>query len=406
MQMKFTATAIARLPQACKGKQLVYWDQSLPGFGVLVSATAKSWVVQRGGMTRRTIERCDLLKLDDARDTALAWLRLMGRGIDPKAHQAEQDAKARATGITLQAALDNYLANRRAGTLRQTSKTLYRTLIELHLSDWLGRPCAAITPAMVLERFNKILAEARKAGRTGTSANCTIRCLRAVLNDARRSNEGLPPDPVMAVMSGRWLPERRRDRRIPDDKFEPFMAAVEALPNELHRVMVTLMLYTGMRFREVAALRWEEVDTGKRLIHLSAERTKARRAVSIPLGPTPWRKLAALRGLGQAASGFCFPSHSVAGHLTDLSDTFRHLSKAAGQKLSPHDLRRSFAVAAHDASVDMLDLKRLLNHSTAQDVTLSYVVPKLDRLIKAQAVIDRHLSKLCCGTNRRGRRAA
>ena len=407
MRIKFTPAAIARLPQPPKGKQVVYWDQSLPGFGILVSSTTRSWVVQRGSMPRRTIERVDLLPLAEARDTALEWLRLMGRGIDPKAHTQAEAAAAAAAGVTLQAALDAYVANRRAGTLRPKTKLLYEKLVGKHLSDWLKQPCGAITPAMVAERFTLIIKAAKARGERGASANCTLRILRAILNDARRTNPALPPDPVAIALTGRWQPETRRTRRIPDDKFEVFFDTVDAMPNLLHRTLITVLVYTGMRFREAAGLTWAEVDLQQRLIHLPEERTKARRAVGIPLSQEPFRMLRGLRTLGRVTSNHVFASPlSKSGHLEDLGDQFDAISKAIGQRLSAHDLRRSYAVAAHDAGVDMLDLKRLLNHSTAQDVTLGYIPPKLDRLVRAQTIIGKHLDALRLGKAGKGRKAA
>ena len=69
-KIKFTEGAIKRLPAPDpSGKPTIYWDQSLKGFGVLVSGTTetKCWCVQRGTrVPRRVIERVDLMPLDEA----------------------------------------------------------------------------------------------------------------------------------------------------------------------------------------------------------------------------------------------------------------------------------------------------------------------------------------------------
>jgi hypothetical protein len=107
-KLKLTARAVERLraPDP-SGKQRLYWDSTLRGFGVLVSGTTngRSYVVQRdlpGGKTRRiTIGATNVLALDAARKRAEVVLADLYRGIDPKAAARDR--------LTLRDALNDYL---------------------------------------------------------------------------------------------------------------------------------------------------------------------------------------------------------------------------------------------------------------------------------------------------------
>jgi Arm DNA-binding domain len=81
------------------GKQTLFWDTELKGFGVLVSGTTtgKTYVVQhtlKGGNTRRlTIGPCNAIELegaDGARARAKALIALFCSGIDPKAEERKE----------------------------------------------------------------------------------------------------------------------------------------------------------------------------------------------------------------------------------------------------------------------------------------------------------------------------
>ena len=109
--IRLTEKSIAKLraPDP-SGKQVLYWDDELRGFGVLASGVtnAKTDVVQRalpGGRTRRvTVGSVAALKLDAATQRAKELLAAFYRGQDPKAGRRGE--------ATLRSALDEYLQSR------------------------------------------------------------------------------------------------------------------------------------------------------------------------------------------------------------------------------------------------------------------------------------------------------
>jgi integrase len=72
-----------------------------------------------------------------------------------------------------------------------------------------------------------------------------------------------------------------------------------------------LLLFTGMRRGEAAALRWEDVDFSLRVIRLPAKRTKAGRKLDLSMTDIVRDLLVARQSIGRDASGFAFPANSL-----------------------------------------------------------------------------------------------
>jgi integrase len=363
------------------GKQRLAWDDTLKGFGVLISGKtrSKSYVVQRklpGGLTRRvTVGSVAELDLDRARDVAADLLQDIRRGRDPK---------RRVAPITLRRALEAYLA---AGQLTDKSVRGYRAAME-RLADWLDRPLTAITRDMVMERHHKIQADVVRRTEwdslSGAStANGVMRVLRAVWNHSTDM-----PNPVR--LRRQWYAEPRRERLIRADQLPAWYAAVDALANRTMSDYLKLLLFTGFRRSEAAALRWEEIDLAARLIRLPAKRTKARRMLALPMSSFVYDLLS---HRPPEAHDYVFPSRG--GHIVEPRAGLERVAVVTGIHISAHDLRRTFITVAESADISPLALKALVNHSIGQDVTAGYVRITAERLREpAQRVCDR-LMELC-----------
>src|SRR5712671_1384628 len=86
-RVEFTDRSLKAIKPPPKPKQLDYFDDSLPGFGLRVSYNGrKSWVVLyrcNGVKGRLTLGRFDVLPLADAREKARDALKAAGEGNDP-----------------------------------------------------------------------------------------------------------------------------------------------------------------------------------------------------------------------------------------------------------------------------------------------------------------------------------
>jgi integrase len=334
----------------------------------------------KGKSRRITLGTVSGLTLEAARRRAEDALDDLRRGVDPK--QKSQT-------YTLQEALDEYLGpnGEKHPTLRPASVALYRQLERL-LKPWLNRNLSEITFDMV-DRKHKELA--KEIG--PSTANLAMRVLRIVWNYAA-DRSTLPECPV-ARLKKRWYEEQRRTRHVTFEQLPHFYRAVTALENSAARDYILLLLFTGMRRREAAGLRWSDVDFGQKIIRVPAEATKAKRALALPMSTFVHELLVRRRALG-AAAPFVFPGPGRTGHITSADKPLHEVAQATGIEVSCHDLRRTFAsVVADTPEVSWLALKLMLNHTTRGDVTAGYVQISTDQLRAAvQKVADKMLD-LC-----------
>src|SRR5690348_702875 len=92
---KFTARSLPRVPLS---GQIDYWDPSLPGFGMRVSARGtRTWMVMyryNGVKRRMKIGNHPLKNLAEARDEARDALRKAEKGLDPATEKKKLTARA------------------------------------------------------------------------------------------------------------------------------------------------------------------------------------------------------------------------------------------------------------------------------------------------------------------------
>jgi integrase len=388
--LRLTERAVrALLAPDPSGKQCLYWDEGMKNFGVLVSATsdAKSYVVQgvvNGMGIRKTIGRTDVLTLDQARDKAKQMIGGFIGGVDPRA--------AKSSDITVKAAMEAYV-QARSGLLRPRSLAGFRGEIERHLAPWLGTQLKSISREMVEARHKAIAEElaASRAGRSGhATANRVMRNFRALWNHTADRIGDLPSNPVK--LKKMWHPVAPRERCLKNGEFAPFYEAAAALPNTVARDYVLMLLFTGLRRREAAKIRWADVDFDRRMFTIPATNTKTNRRLELPLTDILHRMLAARRALGKTE--FVFFSHSASGHVEEPKSFFRDIALASGVKVCPHDMRRTYLTVAESCDIPLLALAALANH-TVPGVTSKYVQIGVERLREpAQRVADR-LKELC-----------
>ena len=108
-------------------------------------------------------------------------------------------------------------------------------------------------------------------------------------------------------------------------------------------------MLTGCRLREIAHLRWDEVDLDRNVIELRAERVKNGRAHRVPVTPTMHALLSNRPRLsayvfGQTYAGQDVPFGSFERYRNILDDRISDLN--GGQPIQDfvfHDLRRAYA---------------------------------------------------------------
>jgi integrase len=393
--IRLTEKSIARLAAPDpSGRQMLYWDDDLKGFGVLVSGTtnSKSYIVQRalpdGTRRRVTIARTNVIKLDEAVGKAKRLLAEFYNGQDPKA--------LRRGDATLRSALSDYVAAR--SDLKASSAAYYELMVNSYLEPWLDAPLRSITREMVEERLRKIAKDvAAKARHSGNAtANGAMRAFRVMYNhaaDRAPADDPMPPNPVR--LKKVWLPVKARTRKVQSDDMKKFYQAACGLENQVAADYLKLVLFTGMRRREAAGMLWAHVDLPARIIRLPAESTKPGRALDLPMSDFIYELLVA-RHAAAGDTRWLFPANSASGHLEEPKSQLKEIADASGVKVSVHDLRRTFVTVAESLDISTYALKALVNHALGNDVTAGYIQMDPERLrAPMQRVTDR--LKVLCG---------
>jgi integrase len=391
--VKLNQSAIEKLPIPSAG-QVIYRDKELKGFGLRVtSGGARTYVVEKriGGRVRRVkIGRADALKSEKARRLAQEFLGKVAGGSDPIAERATVAAQA----ITLGEVLDDYLAAR-GDKLKPRTREQYRDVITARrkggspvaFADWRNKRIADITAELVQRRHREL-----SDGHGPAWANLAMRVLRLLINYASMRFDGGSGKPLVAVNPVRRLGQARLwndvERRETVLRVEDMPAWHEGLAqlSAIGRDYLLLVLLTGLRRREAAALQWADVDIDKTRT-LTVRDTKNGRDHVLPLSTQLLDLLARRRCATDGA--FVFPGRKAGTCLAEVKTLTQAVAKACGVRTSVHDLRRTFATTAERLDISSYAVKRLLNHMTGNDVTAGYIVTDVERLRRPmQAISD------------------
>jgi integrase len=366
--------------------EVFYWDTKTIGFGLRVGPRTMTYFVQArttnaaGRTTRIKIGRAGVLTPDQAEKQAKILLGRIAMGEDPNAERIDLRARA----VTLQDLFDEY---KRVKKLREKTLSVYDSAMRRCFGDWLDKPFLTITKDMVQKRHQSISNANGPRGKGEAQANQAMRVLRSLLNYsavAYEDSEGrsiLPENPVRRLSQTRtWNKIPRRQDIVPLEKLEDWYGAVNALDNETMRDYLLLCLFTGLRRSEAVKLTWKHVDLDSRILLIPAENTKADRAHGLPLSDflhDLLRRRSKVRRLG---NDYVFPARTGPGYLIEPKRAIEKVTSASGVKFSMHTLRRTFETIAERLDIPYYALKRLLNHSTAGDVTAGYIVIGVERL--------------------------
>lgn len=354
-----------------RAKDWILWDDRLSGFGVKVTpAGSKVYVYQyrmggRGSKVRRfTIGKHGKLTSEAARKRAEALALSVANGIDP------QREKVTAARRAVDLAFKPYVEHFREGCLQKewpaTHKYAY-SLLTTHAVPVIGNtPLPNITRKDVRAVLDPV------ADKAATASNL-FAVLRRLLSwaieqeDLERSPiEGMKPPP---------LPPSR-DRVLTNEELALVWRGTEVIGYPFGP-MVQLLILTGARREEIAALEWSEIDKTKRSWSLPAARSKNAMAAENPLSDM------AIAVLDQIASrtnadktwprhGFVFSTTgktSVSGYSRAKQRLDKAIVKLAkAQDLTPpepwrlHDLRRTLATGLQRLGTRLEVTEAVLNH--------------------------------------------
>ena len=364
----------------------IVWDDEMPSFGVRLRSTKASYVVQyrvRGSQRRETLGDTRKVTLKDARRAASQRFAQVALGTDPSAERR----KAAEVTPRFGTVVDRYLAAKKP-TLRPNSwnaaqryfKDYWKPFDSLRLEEITQRRISALLGQLLAKRGRTAVARARGN-------------LSALFTWAMR--EGLVgTNPVIAT-NDPIAGTTERDRVLSDHEIRAIWATCR--DDDFGRI-VKLLLLTACRRDEIGGLSWHEVDLETGMLEIPGSRTKAKRALRLPLSPMALDVLKTcppkegrdfLFGQwGGAFSRWAWEKLAIDKRMAE-----------AGEQISPwrlHDLRRTAATRmAQYAPLHVVE--SVLNHSIGSKVMrtynrYSYEAEKRDALCKWSDELSRILA--------------
>jgi len=418
-----SATSIQALPYATTGKQEVYFDSRLAGFGVRVSASSKTYFVQtrvkgRVNSSEHPLEikkslgkvqidngKLDVKKFDAAKEEAKRIIKDAEQGITPDDRQEEANEQLRAQerarkieeekDITLGTLFDRYVAMKATKSkLKETTAIQYRMSMETHFADWLTRPAREITSSMVETRHINIGTDKvelkyrtkkggeRKGQRGGKgAADLAMRVLRAVFSYGIAVYDDVfykNPVGILSKTDG-WYKLDRRESYISTEQLKPWFEGLNALEGTGMRTFLALGMFTGARKNELARLKWSDLNLEDGVG--TFRETKNGKTLIVPIAQYALDLLKAHKeNFFTGPEGYVFPSYGLTGHIRDPRRALEKVTETSGVSFMLHDFRRTFLTFCNAVGIPVWTQKRLVNHAKPDDVTQGYVQHEIEVL--------------------------
>jgi integrase len=221
------------------------------------------------------------LSLLAAREKAREWLKLIGKGIDPQAHEEQQRrAKERERQNTFAAVAEDFIRDKLPGERkgREVERDIKREFIPV----WGDRPITQITARDVRDLIRAKAQTAKPQAR-----NLLGYAKRLFAWAVDQDCYGLEGSPAAALKPSKIVGERvSGDRVLSDVELFALWRAAERTPYPVGPVYQLLML-TALRLNEVADAHSSEFDLAGKLWIIPKQRMKGKngkaRAHAVPL---------------------------------------------------------------------------------------------------------------------------
>jgi integrase len=328
---RLTDLAVRSLPEG------LYLDERTPSFGIRVGKNRKTWIVIKGpSRTKVRLGYYPELSLADARKKAFISL---GSPLEPASASAPPFPEAR----------ERYLAQGKwkAMTRKETTRTLTK-----HFS-W-TKTIDKITHHDVTESIEAI--------KKPSEATHTFRDLRGFFNWCvpryikHSPCAGLKPP-------ARYVP---RERFLSDDEL---MKVWEALGDDAYSVVIKLLILTGQRLGETAAIQRKWLDGT--ILTFPAAVTKNGREHRIPL------------------PSLATPLISQVRSFTGWGKAKARLDERCGVTgFTHHDLRRTYAANLQKLGVRLEVTEALLNHISGTRAGIVGVYQRHDYMGEMRQAVD------------------
>jgi integrase len=375
-RVKLTKSAIDALPTP--KSDVVYWDTSLPGFGVKVTPKGRKVFVvlyRTGGagskLRKYTIGPYGRVTLHHARIAAQRVFVAKLDGRDPAAEKREANRRIVADRVDdiLERFITQHLSQNRSGA--EIARLLRR-----ELEPWKAKSIHEIRKRDVVDVVSAIDERGAPA-----AANKTLKSIKKFLRwcAGQAIIEQSPADDVP-------LPAKTvsRDRVLSDEELVQVLRAARII-GDPYCGIVELLTLTGQRREEVARMQWEEVDLPRHAWTVPGSRTKNAKSHAVHLSR---QSIAVLDRLGR--SGPLLFSISGSKPFQAFSLSKRLLDKMSGiTGWRLHDLRRTCVSGMARIGIAPHVADKVLNHQSGTISGVAAVYQRHDFLAEREEALER-----------------
>ena len=338
---------------AVNGKDVVYWDSDLPGFGIRVYASGrKVYVVQtraNGKSIRATIGRHGDIAPDEARRQAAKLLARIKAGqplVEP-----EPQPEPTVTDLA-----ERYQREYVAMHCKPLTVSHYGLMLKNHIVPGLGELLVSEVERKDILKFQFALNE------RPTAANRCVDILVKMFSLAELW-EMRPPGRNPCKSVRRYKVDPHKERFLTPEELARLGRALDVAPEKRlasrhAAAAIRLLVLTGCRRNEIMGLAWDDLDFEAGKMRLADSKTGPR---IIPMPPAAAEVLAELPRI--PGNRWVFPGRKKGAHQTNINDSWSRVRKHAGlDGVRLHDLRHTFASRALALGEGLPMIGELLGH--------------------------------------------
>lgn len=356
----------------------VHWDRQLKGYGIRVNPNGSVVFIvqyrmrQKGAKTQTiTIGKYGSpWSPDAAREEARALLERIHHGVDPIAAKKAADAAERAAAVQeghydFDAFADRYIERHVKANGLRSLKDIEGTFDRDLRPFFRGKSVRRITKQDCKDMRAKV------GDRSHAAANKAHKWLNAALMWGIE-HDGLESSPMFGLKKP--FKEEKRARVLAEWEVALLWSVLPHLAWQFAMLMRMLIL-TGQRLREVAGIRWEEIDLDKREWIIPGARTKNKLEHLVPIGPVFERLLTTIepdpkrrRGLlltsnGRTpVSGFSKSKAEMDELIITVLNTDKWRDYGTFRPWVRHDARRTLSTMCGEMRVPIAHAEAVLNH--------------------------------------------
>jgi len=366
------------------------WDVEVKGLHVRKPASGRAvyrfWYRLGGTQRVVTLGAHGTVTAEQARERALALAGAVAEGRDPTGERKAAAAAAleeTRRAITVAELCERWLAEGQdaAPNKRQSSWDTDARKLRRHIVPLLGRVQARALTKDDIAKAQRAIAAGRTAvdEKTGWRGRAIVKGGPGIARGAIMSlsaclswaidQEIIAANPVARVKK---LPKRTMERFLSEAEAARLLETIAVMEADgtllpVHGDCIRVLLLTGARRGEIAGLRWDEVDLGRSVLTLGADRHKAGGSSGrkhIAINAPAAAIIAQRQRLGKAV--FPAPSDPDQGCDASLAKAWQRVrTRADLPGLRLHDLRHSFASFGAASGASLLLIGKALGHSQA-----------------------------------------